>query len=186
MEIQRINSYADARFAKNILYQHGCFVIDGKPYEIEIVSDFEAIVRGENPQAYQKAIEEFRFYAPHVTMFYDSHKNILLAFPQAQCLTVSLNNIQPSQFFVDEEKIAAIRTFIHKPEDVILQLLPHNGRYICLDGHTRLYYAVMQGWNHVRGVIETSSDYIYAFAEEASRRGIFCSERYDARLSCRV
>lgn len=112
MEIQRINSYDDARFAKNVLYQHGGFLIDGKPCEVEIVSDFEAIVRGENPHAYQKAIEEFRFYAPHITTFYDSHKSILLALPQMERLTVSLDNIQPSQFFVDEEKIAAIRTFI--------------------------------------------------------------------------
>lgn len=173
MEIQRINSYDDARFAKNVLYQHGCFLTDGEPCEVEIVSDFEAVVRGKNPQAYQKTIEEFRFYAPHITTFYDSHKSILLALPQMERLTVSLDNIQPSQFFVDEEKIAAIRTFIHKPEDIVLQLLPYNGRYISLDGHTRLYYAVMQGWDHVRGVIETSSDYIYAFAEEANRRGIF-------------
>ena len=158
MEIQRINSYDDARFAKNVLYQHGGFLIDGKPCEVEIVSDFEAIVRGENPHAYQKAIEEFRFYAPHITTFYDSHKSILLALPQMERLTVSLDNIQPSQFFVDEEKIAAIRTFIHKPEDIVLQLLPYNGRYISLDGHTRLYYAVMQGWDHIRGVIETSGD----------------------------
>ena len=62
MEIQRINSYDDARFAKNVLYQHGGFLIDGKPCEVEIVSDFEAVVRGQNPQTYQKAIEEFRFY----------------------------------------------------------------------------------------------------------------------------
>ena len=60
MEIQRINSYDDARFAKNVLYQHGCFLIDGEPCEVEIVSDFEAVVRGQNPQTYQKAIEEFR------------------------------------------------------------------------------------------------------------------------------
>ena len=173
MEIQRINSYDDARFAKNVLYQHGGFLIDGEPCEVEIVSDFEAVVRGQNPQTYQKAIEEFRFYAPHITTFYDSHKSILLALPQTERLTVSLDNIQPSQFFVDEEKIAAIRTFIHKPEDIVLQLLPYNGRYISLDGHTRLYYAVMQGWDHIRGVIETSGDYIYAFAEEANRRGIF-------------
>ena len=40
MEIQRINSYDDARFAKNVLYQHGGFLIDSKPCEVEIVSDF--------------------------------------------------------------------------------------------------------------------------------------------------
>ena len=83
MEIQRINSYDDARFAKKRSLPAWTFS-DGKPCEVEIVSDFEAIVRGENPHAYQKAIEEFRFYAPHITTFYDSHKSILLALPQTE------------------------------------------------------------------------------------------------------
>ena len=29
------------------------------------------------------------------------------------------------------------------------QVLPFEGRYIFLDGHTRLYYAVMRGWGFV-------------------------------------
>ena len=42
MEIQRINSYDDVRFAKNVLYQHGGFLIDGKPCEVEIVKKEQA------------------------------------------------------------------------------------------------------------------------------------------------
>ena len=42
MEIQRIDTYADSRFSECALFQHGCFLVEGKPYEIEIISDFEA------------------------------------------------------------------------------------------------------------------------------------------------
>lgn len=172
MEIKRINSYKDDRFSGKALLQHGCFLVDEAPYEIEILSDFEAVIRGADPGAYTELMEEFRFYTPHITVFYDTHGKTVKAYPQAQLLTVSLDQIQPSQFFVDEDKIAAIRTFIHKPDDIIIQVIPFEGRYVSLDGHTRLYYAVMQGWNQVRAVAETSNAYIYGFVEEAKRRNI--------------
>lgn len=40
MEIQRINTYDDNRFSQTVLHQHGCFFVDEKPYEVEIVSDY--------------------------------------------------------------------------------------------------------------------------------------------------
>lgn len=71
MDIQRINTYNDNQFSKAVLLQHGCFLVDGKPYEVEIISDYEAIIRGENQAVYTAVIEEFRFYTPHITQFYD-------------------------------------------------------------------------------------------------------------------
>ena len=71
MEILRIDTYADKRFSQKVLYQHGCFLVGGMPYEVEIFSDFEAVVRGENKSIYPQIIEEFRFYTPHITMFYN-------------------------------------------------------------------------------------------------------------------
>ena len=65
MDIQRINTYNDNQFSKAVLLQHGCFLVDGKPYEVEIISDYEAIIRGENQAVYTAVIEEFRFYTPH-------------------------------------------------------------------------------------------------------------------------
>ena len=52
MEIQRIDTYADSRFSECTLFQHGCFLVEGRPYEIEIISDFEAVVRGEEKEVY--------------------------------------------------------------------------------------------------------------------------------------
>lgn len=176
MEIKRINTYEDDRFSKRTLYQHGCFLADGKPYEIEIISDSEAVVRGKDATVYPQVIEEFRFYTPHITVFYNSEKQVIQQYPPVQLLTIPLTGIQPSQFFVDEDKIAAVSTFLQKWDDIIIQVIPHNGRYISLDGHTRLYYAVMQGWDSVRAVAESPEDYIFKFVEEANHRGIFTSK----------
>lgn len=173
MEIHRIDTYTDNRFSQSALYQHGCFLVDEAPYEIEIISDFEAIIRGENKALYPEIIVEFRFYTPHITRFFDGDRRLVKEFPQAQLLTIHIDQIQPSQFFVDEDKIAAVSTFIQEPQDIIIQVLPYEGRYVSLDGHTRLYYAVMKGWDHVRAVIEYSDDWVYGFVEEAKKRSIY-------------
>ena len=172
MEIKRINTYDDNRFSQIVLYQHGCFLVDGKPYEVEIISDYEAIISGVDQAVYAEIIEEFRFYTPHITRFYDRDGQIVKEYPCTQLLTLRLDQIQPSQFFVDEDKITAISSFIHKPQDIIIQVLPNEDRFISLDGHTRLYYAVMKGWECVRAVVEASDDWVYKFVTEAQKRGI--------------
>ena len=173
MEIKRINSYDDNRFSQTVLNQHGCFLADGMPYEVEIISDYEAVISGVDQAVYAEIIEEFRFYTPHITRFYDRGGQPVKEYPPAQLLTLRLDQIQPSQFFVDADKIAAISSIIHKPEDIIIQVLPNEDRFISLDGHTRLYYAVMKGWECIRAVVESSDEWVYKFVTEAQKRGIY-------------
>ena len=173
MEIKRINSYDDNRFSQTVLNQHGCFLADGMPYEVEIISDYEAVISGVDQAVYAEIIEEFRFYTPHITRFYDRGGQPVKEYPPAQLLTLRLDQIQPSQYFVDEDKIAAISSFIKKPQDIIIQVLPNEDRFISLDGHTRLYYAVMKGWECVRAVVESSDNWVYKFVTEAQKRGIY-------------
>lgn len=173
MEIIRLNSYRDDRFSQEALLQHGCFLADENPYEIKIISDYEAVICGRNRDVYPEIIEEFRFYTPHITRFFDRCGRVVKEYPKAQLLTLTLDQIQPSQFYVDQEKISAVSSFIHKPDDIIIQVLPWGERYISLDGHTRLFYAVMNGWNSVRAVSDVADDSIYGFVEEAKRRKIF-------------
>lgn len=173
MEIKRIDAYEDVRFSLGVLRQHGCFLADDMPYEVEIISDREALVRGADREVYGPVIEQFRFFTPHITCFYDENRRIVKEYPPARLLTVGLDRIQPSQFYVDRDKVSAVSSFIQKPEDIIIQVLPFENGYISLDGHTRLYYAVMQGWEQVRAVVEASDDWVYRFVEEARSRGVY-------------
>lgn len=173
MEIERIDTYRDGRFSQRVLCQHGCFLADGMPCEVEIISDSEAVIRGAGPEACRQVIERFRFYTPHITRFYDEKGVVVREYPPARLLTLGLEQIQPSQFYVDEDKVRAVGSFIHKADDIIIQVLPWEDRFISLDGHTRLYYAVAQGWSHVRAVAETSDDWVYRFVEEARKRGVY-------------
>lgn len=92
MEIQRIDTYDDHRFSHTVLHQHGCFLVDGAPYEVEIISDYEAVVCGENQAAYTEIINEFCFYAPHITRFYKKSGQIIREYPRAQLLTLYLGS----------------------------------------------------------------------------------------------
>ena len=172
MNIKRINTYDDKRFSQKVLNQHGCFLVEEEPYEIEIISDFEAIVRGKDSAVYPAVIEEFLFFTPHITIFYNENHEIVKQYPRAELLELSLDDIQPSQFYVDRDKVAAVSTFIDRGEDIIVQVSKYQDRYISLDGHTRLYYAVLQGFTSVRAVLAETDDCILDFVEEAIKRGI--------------
>lgn len=172
MGIIRINTYNDRRFSKCALEQHGCFLADGAPYEVVVLSDWEAVIRGADRGAYGAVIDEFRFYAPHITRFYDESGGVVAHFPAENPFVLSLSDIQPSQFYVDREKLAAVGTFINSWENIVIQVTSKDGRYIALDGHTRLYYAVTMGWSEVRAVeSETDAD-IFGFVQEARARNI--------------
>jgi len=173
MDIKRINNYTDKRFSQVVLNQHGCFLVDEDPYEIEIISDFEAVIRGKDSAAYSAVIEEFLFFTPHITVFYNEKREIVKQYKKAELLTLSLNEIQPSQFYVDKEKVEAVATFVDKGEDIIIQVSKYQDRYISLDGHTRLYYAVLQGFTSVRAVLAETDDCIFDFVKEAVKREIY-------------
>lgn len=172
MTITRINAYGDPRFSPEALRQHGCFLVDGHPCEVRIIAKDTAIITGCPAQRISALIGAFRFNAPHITRFTDAAGRTLTELPPLRAFPIRLSDIQPSQFFVDEEKLAAVRSFIHAPEDVVIPVIVHEGRYISLDGHTRLFLAAQQGWQSVLAVYDTADDVLLAFAREAARRGV--------------
>ena len=173
MEIRRVDGYSDPRFSQKVLLQHGCFLIDGEPYEVEIISESDAIVRGRDRSKYPGLIDEFRFFTLQITVFTDADGRLLRSDPPVELLTIPLDRIQPSQFYVDRDKIRAVSTFLSCSDDIIIQVLPDGDRFISLDGHTRLYYAVEQGWETVRAVVSESDDWVYAFVREAMARNVY-------------
>lgn len=173
MKIQRVDGRSDGRFSANALRQHGCFLIDSDAYEAEIISEDSAMVRGRDSTLYPAVIEEFRFYAPHITKFYDDGMTLIASFPPARIIEVSIKDIQPSQFYVDEDKVSALEGLIGSERDIVIQVLKAEKGYISLDGHTRLYIAVRRGFSHVYAVESETDEYIFDFVNEARCRGIF-------------
>jgi hypothetical protein len=172
MDITRIDTYNDERFSRTVLIQHGAYLISDDPYEIEIISPTDAIVRGNDTGVYPELIEYFRFHSPQIYRFFNENGDHIASYPAPEIIDIELDNIQPSQFFIDEEKLDAIRSFINDPEDIIIQVTPWNDRFISLDGHTRLYLAVQKGFQSVKAVISETDDWVWTFVREAEKRAI--------------
>lgn len=178
MKIERINTYQDKRFSEKVLQQHGAFLVGDKPYEVEIISATEAVVYGDKIHQ-KRIIEEFRFFAEHISKFYNEQGECIAEYDPIELFEVQLSSIQPSQFFVDHEKKTAVENFIQSPEDIIIPLIEKDGRYVSLDGHTRLYVAVARGYHVVKGFLTESDEWIHSFVGEAKKRGV-CSP-YDIK-----
>ncbi len=172
-EIERIDRYEDERFSKTVLYQHGAFLVNGKPCEVEVTGGNSAVIRGEDVGLYPEIIDAFRFYAGHITRFVDVKGELVREFPPVEIFKVKLEKLQPSQFYVDQDKLAAVRTFIHGPEDIVIPVIPDGGGYISLDGHTRLAAAIDAGYSEVRAFIDEDPPPIEGFVAEARKRGIY-------------
>ena len=173
VKIERINVYDDSRFSEKVLRQHGAFVInDTVPCEIEIIGNCEAVVRGAVSEYLDTLIDEFRFYAEHICKFYNEEHELLKEFEPVKTFRIGIAKIQPSQFYVDADKIEAVKTFITNPKDIIIPVTQEGGQYISLDGHTRMAAAIELGYDEIVVFCAEAGDYIFDFAKEAQKRGI--------------
>ena len=148
MEIQRIDGYTDPRFSQEVLRQHGAFLVDGAPWAFRVISDHEAVIDRERTDmaALAEAVEYFRFYAEHITTFYDGEGNCLLELPPVERREAEIDSLQPTQFSVDREKCGAVGHFLHTASDVAVPVMTLADGTLCvLDGHTRLYEARRRG-----------------------------------------
>lgn len=176
MSISRINTYDDKRFSQEALNQHGCYIANGDvPIEIKIISQSEAIIIGDDAY-FDEVIDEFRFNAEHITKFYDESGQIVKQFKDVELFKLDLDKIQPIQFFVDRDKLEAVKSFVASEEDVIIPIAKHDGTYVSLDGHTRLYLAYSLGFKHVYAYLSEDFDGFDYFFDEARKRNIYTAK----------
>ena len=179
--IQRINTYDDDRFDKDILRQHGAFIVDGKyRCSFRIINKDTAIVFFDKEIDVFKLIDEFRIFSEHIVNFYDKNMELIISFPPKEIFYINIKDIQPSQFFVDINKVKAIEYFIESEDDICIPIAKINNCFISVDGHTRLYYAVKKGYSRVRAYFTEGGGYTEAFVKEAKNRKVYSP--YDLKI----
>lgn len=180
-KIQRINEYDDTRFHKEVLLEHGAFLIDDKyKCSFKITSKNTATAEFDKEINIEEVIDEFRFYAEHITKFYDINNKIIKSFPSINIFKINIEDIQPSQFYVDKNKVESVSSFITNSNDIIVPLAKINDELVSLDGHTRLHLATKRGYKQVYGFYTLAEDYIRDFVLEAKRRNILTP--YDLKV----
>ena len=180
MDIERVNSYDDPRFSQEVLSQHGAFLADGVPWAFRIISEKGAVITAAQPitqDALAEVVDAFRFYAEHITDFYDENGAVLLSLPPVERWEVDIDSLQPSQFSVDRDKCAAVDGFLHTTADLVIPVTElADGTLCAMDGHTRLYAAWHKGLRRTmvfRCADAETAAVIVPFAQEARKRGIF-------------
>ena len=173
MEIKRVTEYNNPLFSQIVLNQRGAFLIDEEPYEIEIISNDSAFVRGKNRENFKKLIEYFRYYSPHINNFFDENNKKIISFEKKRVLTLEVDKIQPSQFYIDEDKLNALKSFIKNSKDIVIQVVKSDEGYICVDGHTRLFIAFLKNFKTVHAIETEFDDDTNYFVSQAKKRNIF-------------
>ena len=132
----------------------------------------QATLFADTKQYIPQVLEEFLFYSGFVTTIKDKSGDILLARAETKSFLMEIQKIQPSQFYISEEKLKSCKKWIKCPEDVYIPIVFRDGQAISLDGHTRMRAAMDLGYTHVYTYLDEYDNYIFCFVDEAIKRQI--------------
>lgn len=179
--IRRVNCYNDKRFKKEVLMQHGAFIVDDKlKCSFEIIDKDSAIIVFDKGVNVFDLIDEFRFYSEHICNFYSKEKELIKTFEPQKIFDINISDIQPSQFYINSSKLEAISHFVNNEDDICVPLAKIGDMTISLDGHTRMFYGITKGFSKVKGFYTKYDSYIQEFVKEARKRKILTP--YDLQL----
>lgn len=133
-----------------------------------------------------EAIEEFRYYNKYISIFRSEDGSFYKAFDPIFTFKLPIYCIQPSQFFIDQDKLEIIENYMDD-DKIYLPVAIIDDEYVLLDGHTRLY-ALHKNYNKLVNVyidtpFEGINDFIYIAKEnnifKISNLNVLTHEEYD-------
>lgn len=175
MKIIRAGIYDTDVFSQNEL-NHGacCFFTEDKKFKYFFeISGREATLFTNTEQYISQAIDEFLFYSGFIISIKDTDGRILATGTPNEPYLYEISKIQPSQFYVNKEKLERCKKWIKSYEDIIVPIVLKGGRSISLDGHTRLRAALDLGYTFVYVYLSDYDKTIFHFVDEAIRRRIY-------------
>lgn len=140
-------------------------------YEFDIKGK-EARILTENLTWIEEAIKEFRFYNFNITVFYTDDRSFYKAFDEVHTFKLPIKILQPSQFFIDKDKLKEIEQNLLE-EDICIPVAIIHDEYVVLDGHTRLYYLYRNDVKMVNVYLDTAFASIQDFVYMAKEMNIF-------------
>ena len=133
--------YNDTIYSKKNRLLGNCFTIiennEKFYYEFQINKN-EAKIVSSNLVFIEHAIKEFRKYNKNINVFYNESRSYYRAFDKEYTFKLPIKCIQPSKFFINEEKLNIIEEYIDE-DDICVPVCIIDDEYVLLDGHTRLY-----------------------------------------------
>ena len=151
-----------------------CFtVIDDKEYYYEFcIKNNEALIKTNDLKYIENAIDEFRFYNLNITKFYTNDNSFYKEFDYVYTFKLPIKILQPSQFFIDKDKLKIIEENINF-DSINIPVCIINDEYVILDGHTRLYALYENDYKMVNVYIDKAFSHIDDFVYMAKENNIF-------------
>jgi len=158
---------------EELRYGACCFFTEDRTskYFFEIRGQ-EAILFSNTEQYINQAIDEFLFYSGFITSVKDKDGRILMTKTQNKPYLHKLLEIQPSQFFINEDKLSNCKKWIKGIADIFIPIVIKDGKSISLDGHTRMRAALDLGYTSVYVYPDEYDETIFHFVDEAIRRNV--------------
>lgn len=138
-------------------------------YEFQLFG-FEAEIKSNTMYYLEDVIEEFRFFNAVIHTFHFQGKIIKSYEPKA-ILRLPISILQPSQFFIDEGKLANIDAYMLE-EEIYLPVALIDDEYVLLDGHTRAYSLYSNSQRMVNCYFDTYDESIKEFVYLAKEQNI--------------
>lgn len=132
-------------------------------YDFEIMNHKEAILHTKAELCPKEVIEEFLFYSGFISQIKTVNGEFIYHQPPKNVMKQPLDCIQPSQLYVNEEKLKRLLTWINDPRDIIVPVIQLNEQYVSIDGHTRLKAAELLGFHEIYIYLDDFEVYIEDF-----------------------
>ena len=132
----------------------------------------EATIFTNTNQHINQAIQEFLFYSSFIATIKDKEGSIILTRTPNKPYLFEISKIQPSQFYINENKLERCKKWIKNPGDILIPIVIKENKVISLDGHTRLKAALDFGYTSIFVYPDEYDDSIFYFVDEAIKRQI--------------
>ena len=151
-----------------------CFFTEDKAckYFFEI-SGQEATLFSNTNQHVSQAIDEFLFYSSFITTIKNKEGKILLTRTAPKPYLLEISKIQPSQFYINEQKLESCKKWVKCPKDILIPIVAKDDKIISLDGHTRMRAALDLGFTSIYAYPDEYDDSIFLFVDEAVKRNLY-------------
>lgn len=169
-----IKTYDDKFYKEKSRLLGNCFnVLEGKNvyhYEFIIKNDLATILT-DNIKYINEVIDEFRLYNLYISKFKTKDNSFYKAFDQIQTFKLPISIIQPSQFFINEDKLNNLDLY-YDIDEIYIPVAIINDEYVALDGHHRIYLAHINNKKMVNVYLDNYDDSIHDFVYFSKEQNI--------------
>lgn len=136
-------------------------------YEFEIDDD-KALIKYNSILHIKDAINEFRKHNLQVSTFYNRDRSFYMAFDKIQTFKLPISILQPSKFFIDQNKLDIIEKHLEN-EHIVVPVEILDDEYVLLDGHARCRYLLNNDVKmvdvYIGNITEDIKEYVYIAKE---------------------